>query len=188
MRRASYSQTEIASGYLFLFFVIALDHQNAIIGYFMLYRTMMRNIVLVGAGGTGMSGLAMMLYDLGYHNIVCINNIKTALTDRLERHGLQVVIGHGNYEVQIDDVVIYSDIQAIIDGPEISKSREYQQMPTPKHFHICLTYNQFLAEISKRFTTIGVSGSNGKTSTTALLIYALSQISGEQFVSQKFGL
>ena len=52
----------------------------------------MNNIVLIGAGGTGMSGLAMMLYDIGYKNIICINNIQTDLTNRLEHHGLKVII------------------------------------------------------------------------------------------------
>lgn len=141
----------------------------------------MNNIVLVWAWGTGMSWLAMMLFDIGYKNIVCINNVQTDLTDRLERHGLKVIIGHGNYTVDIKDFVIYSDIQAIIDGPEMTQSRIHQQSPTKKHFHICMTYNQFVSEISKRFTTISVSGSNGKTSTTAMAIWSLSNLIPEQF-------
>ena len=76
---------------------------------------MLHNIVLVGAGGTGMSGLAMMLYVLGYRDIVCINNVENDLTDRLKVHGLNVIIGHGNYEVDFHDFVIYSDIPAIVD-------------------------------------------------------------------------
>lgn len=146
-----------------------------VVEWFTIILYSMNNIVLVGAGGTGMSWLAMMLFDIGYKNIVCINNIQTDLTDRLSRHGLKVIIGHGNYQIDLHDVVIYSDIQAIIDGPEVTQSRLYQQSPTQKHYHICLTYNQFIAEISKRFTTISVSGSNGKTSTTAMMTWSLSQ-------------
>jgi UDP-N-acetylmuramate-alanine ligase len=125
-----------------------------------------------------MSWLAMMLFDIGYKNIVCINNIQTDLTDRLTHHGLKVIIWHGKYTIDIKDFVIYSDIQAIIDGPEIAQSRIYQQSPTKKHFHICMTYNQFIAEISKHFTTVSVSGSNGKTSTTAMAIWTLSSLQG----------
>ena len=77
--------------------------------------------------------------------------------------------------------MIYSDIQAIIDGPEIFQSRIYQQIPTPKHFHICITYNQFVAEISKHFKTVSLSGSNGKTSTTAMTIWSLSNLVPDQF-------
>ena len=141
----------------------------------------MKNIVLVWAWWTGMSWLAMMLFDIGYQNIVCINNIQTDLTDHLIAHGLKVFIWHGNYTVDIKDFVIYSDIQAIIDGPEIFQSRIYQQTPTPKHFHICITYNQFVAEISKHFKTVSLSGSNGKTSTTAMTIWSLSNLVPDQF-------
>ena len=34
-----------------------------------------------------------------------------------------------------------------------------------------MNYFQFLGEISKYFTTIGITGTNGKSSTTALTIY-----------------
>lgn len=128
-----------------------------------------------------MSWLAMMLFDIGYKNIICINNIQTDLTNRLVDHGLKVIIWHGNYTVDIKDFVIYSDIQAIIDGPEITQSRIHQQSPTKKHFHICMTYNQFIAEISKRFNTVSISGSNGKTSTTAMAIWSLSNLVPDQF-------
>ncbi len=128
-----------------------------------------------------MSWLAMMLFDIGYKNIVCINNVQTDLTDRLVRHGLKVIIWHGNYTVDIKDFVVYSDIQAIIDGPEITQSRIHQQSPTKKHFHICMTYSQFVAEISKRFDTVSITGSNGKTSTTAMAIWSFYNFLPEQF-------
>ena len=70
-------------------------------------------------------------------------------------------------------MVIYSDIPSIVEESEVSQSRIYQQSPTKKHFHICISYNQFIAEISKRFVTVAVTGSNGMTSTTGMLIYAL---------------
>ena len=147
--------------------------------YLIYYSFFMNNIVLVWAWWTGMSWLAMMLFDIWYKNIICINNIQTDLTNRLTHHGLKVIIWHGNYQVDSKDFVIYSDIQAIIDGPEITQSRSYQQSPTSKHYHICLTYNQFIAEISKRFVTVCVSGSNGKTSTTAMLSWSMSQMNHE---------
>jgi UDP-N-acetylmuramate-alanine ligase len=87
---------------------------------------------------------------------------------KIKVKGVKTFIGHGKYTVQKDDFVIYSDIPAIVDGPEITTSREYQKTPTKKYFHICLSYNQFIAEISKRFVTVSVAGSNGKTSTTGM--------------------
>lgn len=131
------------------------------------------NIVFVWAGGTGMSGLALMLFDLWYHNIVAIDAVESFLMKKIKDKGIKTYIGHGKYMIQKDDFVIYSDIPAIVAGPEISTSREYQKTPTKKYFHICLSYNQFIAEISKRFITISVAWSNGKTSTTGMLIYTL---------------
>lgn len=133
----------------------------------------MWNIVFVWAGGTGMSGLALMLFDLWYHNIVAIDAVESLLMTKIKVKGVKTFIGHGKYTVQKDDFVIYSDIPAIVDGPEITTSREYQKTPTKKYFHICLSYNQFIAEISKRFVTVSVAGSNGKTSTTGMLIYSM---------------
>lgn len=142
---------------------------------------MLNNIVFVWAGGTGMSGLAMMLYELWYDNIVCINDVTNDLTDKLEHRGLRVIIWHGNYKIDFHDFVIYADIQAIIDWPELTQSRLHQQDTTKKFYHITLSYPQFLAEISKYFISIGITGSNGKTSTSAMTTRVLSQLAPEQF-------
>ena len=99
----------------------------------------MWNIVFVWAGGTGMSGLALMLFDLWYHNIVAIDAVESSLMTKIKEKGIKTYIGHGKYTVQKDDFVIYSDIPAIVAGPEISTSREYQKTPTKKYFHICLS-------------------------------------------------
>lgn len=122
-----------------------------------------------------MSSLALLLYDLWYQNLVCIDAVDSSLMQKIRDKWIkQVIIWHGKYKVQKEDIVIYSDIPSIAQGPEVTQSREYQQTPTQKHFHICITYNQFIAEISKRFLTISVAWSNGKTSTTGMLIYVLS--------------
>lgn len=54
-----------------------------------------------------------MFQEIGYTNIVCIDANESQVTDKLKKAGLQVIIGHGNYEVQFTDFVIYSDIDAI---------------------------------------------------------------------------
>lgn len=136
----------------------------------------MWNIVLIGAGGTGMSGLTMLLDQLGYTNLVAINDVDNQLTARLHDRNIKVIIGHGRYQIQKDDFVIYSDVPAIITWPEVSQSRLYQQEPTKKHFHVCISYNQMIAEISKHFITIAVAGSNGKSSTTGMLMHILNLI------------
>jgi len=52
----------------------------------------MGNIVLVGAGGMGMSALAMLFQELGYSNIVCIDASQSEATDKLVAKGLKVVL------------------------------------------------------------------------------------------------
>jgi UDP-N-acetylmuramate-alanine ligase len=56
-----------------------------------------------------------MLHDLGYHNVIGINDRESQITQTLSAKGIHIIIGHGQYEVQPDDFVIYSDIPAIYD-------------------------------------------------------------------------
>jgi UDP-N-acetylmuramate-alanine ligase len=84
---------------------------------------------------------------------------------------VQIIIGHGQYEVQEDDFVIYVDVPSIIDGPELTRSRALQASET-KHYHMAMSYNQFVAELSKHMRTMCITGTNGKSSTTALAITA----------------
>ncbi|MBP7885011.1 hypothetical protein KAZ93_02460 [Patescibacteria group bacterium] len=61
-----------------------------------------------------MSGLAMLLDQLGYKNLIAINDVENQLTQRLHDRNIKVIIGHGVYTVQKDDFVIYSDVPAIV--------------------------------------------------------------------------
>jgi len=124
-------------------------------------------IVLVWAWWTGMSGVAWMLCDLWYTNIVCIDANQSELTDKLKTKGLQVIIGHGKYKVQLGDVVIYSEATA--ECEEVLEARKV--MKANKKVMVILNYFQFLGEISKYFTTTGFAGTNGKSSSAALAIH-----------------
>lgn len=130
------------------------------------------NIVLVGVGWSGMSALAGILYDLWYRNVVGIDAAEGEITQNLQRKWIQIIIGHGNYQVDPKDFVIYSDIESIKESPELQQSFRYQQQNL-KRYHKPYTYNEFLAELSKHFITIAITWTNGKSSTTALAITAL---------------
>ena len=126
----------------------------------------MRNIVLVGAGGTGMSGVAWILHDLWYTNIVAIDVIESQLTQRLKAKWIKTIIGHGKYKVMRGDIVIYSETAA--ECIEVLEARAV--MKAKKQPMIILNYFQFLGEVSKYFVSVGIAGTNGKSSTTALAI------------------
>ncbi len=132
----------------------------------------MRNIVLVWAWWTGMSGVAWMLHDLWYTNIVCIDANQSELTDKLKTKWLQVIIGHEKYKVHLGDVVIYSE--AVAESPEVLEARKI--MKENRKVMVILNYFQFLGEVSKYFTTIGFTGTNGKSSSTALAIHTAKKL------------
>lgn len=125
-------------------------------------------IVLIWIWWTGMSGVAGMLLDLWYADIVGIDSEHSQMTDRLESRWLHIIYGHGNYTVQWWDIVIYS--AAAQDSPEVQQAIALLQ-DHPQGMLVC-NYFQFLGEISKHCQTLAIAGTNGKSTTTALALYA----------------
>ena len=115
-----------------------------------------------------MSGIAGMFLDLWYSNIVWIDSEHSQLTDRLESRGLKIIYGHGNYDIQWGDMVIYS--AAAEQSPEVQQAIALLQ-DHPQGMLVC-NYFQFLGEISKHCQTLAIAGTNGKSTTTALALYA----------------
>ena len=114
-----------------------------------------------------MSGIAWMLHDLWYTNIICIDAIQSELTDRLQTKWLKVIIGHGKYKIQFWDTIIYSEATA--ESEEIIEAKKLRK--DKRKIMVILNYFQFLGEISKYFSTTWFAGTNGKSSTTALAIH-----------------
>lgn len=129
-------------------------------------------IVLVWAGWTGMSWVAWILNDLWYTNIICINNDQNELTDKLKAKWLNVIIGHGKYKVQLWDIVLYSEAAA--ECEEVLEARKI--MKANRKVMVILNYFQFLGELSKYFTSVGFTGTNGKSSSTALAIHTAKRL------------
>ncbi len=129
-------------------------------------------IILVWAWGTGMSGVAGMLSDLWYTNIICIDATQSELTDKLKAKGLKVIIGHGKCKVQLGDIVIYSEATA--ECEEVIEARKIKK--ATRKIMVILNYFQFLGEISKYFSTVGFTGTNGKSSSTALAIHTAKKL------------
>lgn len=126
------------------------------------------NIVLVWAGWSGMSAVAGILFELWYEKeLICLDWNQSELTDKLGKKGIKVLIWENKYKVWLFDHVIYSE--ACVNSPEVIAAKSYER--TPKQSRFIWNYFQFLWEISKYFTTIGIAGTNGKSSTTSMLIY-----------------
>ena len=125
------------------------------------------NIVLVWAGWSWMSAVAWILFELGYEKeLICIDWNQSELTDRLQKKWINILIWENKYKIWLFDHVIYSE--ACINSPEVKAAKSFER--TPKQSRFIWNYFQFLWEISKYFTTIWIAGTNGKSSTTSMLI------------------
>ena len=124
-----------------------------------------KHIHFVGIGGSGMSGIAEVLSNLGY-KISGSNLSDDATTKRLSRLGATVYIGHAkNHIGSADAVVISSAIKP--DNPEVLAARASNIPVVPRAM--------MLAELLRLRQGIGVAGTHGKTTTTSLIASVLAQ-------------
>lgn len=125
------------------------------------------NIVLIWAGWTWMSAIAWILYELGFwDNLICIDWYQSELTDKLEKKWLNVIIWQNKYTPKITDHIIYSE--ACANSNEVTIAKWYKK--DPKQMRFIWNYFQFIWEICKYFYTIWIAWTNGKSSTTSMLI------------------
>ncbi|MDO5457300.1 MAG: UDP-N-acetylmuramate--L-alanine ligase [Atopococcus tabaci] len=125
---------------------------------------MEKNYHFIGIKGSGMSALANILYDEGYH--VQGSDVETYFFTQvgLEMKNIPVLpFDESNIKENMSIILgnAFSD-----DHPEVVRAKELNLDVS--------RYNHFLGEYIKQYTSIGVSGAHGKTSTTGLLAHILS--------------
>ena len=118
-----------------------------------------RRIHMIGIGGTGMSGIAEVLVNLGYE--VSGSDIRaSAVTQRLQRKNITVFIGHAASNLGDADVVVSST--AVMDeNPELVAARAGRVPVVPRA--------EMLAELMRYRHGVAVAGTHGKTTTTSLI-------------------
>ncbi|MFA5668145.1 MAG: UDP-N-acetylmuramate--L-alanine ligase [Balneolaceae bacterium] len=119
-----------------------------------------RHIHMVGIGGIGMSGMAEILIQRGY-KITGSDGAQSETTDRLEKLGATIYIGHSTKNIEGADVVVYTSAVKATDNPETKAALE-KRIPTIKRA-------EMLAELMKMKFGIGVAGTHGKTTTTTMV-------------------
>ncbi len=124
-----------------------------------------KTIHFVGIGGAGMSGIAEVLLNEGYH-ITGSDLSANPVTDRLTGKGAHVFFGHSAEHVEKASVVVVST--AINEkNPELVAAKE-RRIPVVRRA-------EMLAELMRFRHGIAVAGTHGKTTTTALVTQIYSE-------------
>jgi UDP-N-acetylmuramate--alanine ligase len=124
-----------------------------------------QHIHFVGIGGSGMSGIAEVLLNLGY--AVQGSDLKAnAVTERLARLGATVFIGHAAAHLGSADCVVVSTAVGA-SNPEIAAALAKRIPVVPRA--------QMLGELMRFRYSIAVAGTHGKTTTTSLVASVLAE-------------
>ncbi|MDM0000195.1 UDP-N-acetylmuramate--L-alanine ligase [Variovorax sp. J22P240] len=122
-----------------------------------------RHIHFVGVGGSGMSGIAEVLLNLGY-KISGSDLSDSATLRRLAGLGITTCVGHDATNIAGADAVVTSTaVQA--DNPEVVAAREKRIPVVPRAL--------MLAELMRLKQGIAIAGTHGKTTTTSLVASVL---------------
>lgn len=123
------------------------------------------HIHMVGIGGTGMSGIAEVLLNLGYR--VSGSDLQSnEATQRLGRLGARIFKGHKGDHVRGADVVVISSAVKE-DNVEVQAARQSLIPVIPRA--------EMLAELMRMKYGVAVAGAHGKTSTTSMIAAVLEQ-------------
>ena len=124
-----------------------------------------RQLHYVGIGGSGMSGIAEVLHNLGYR--VTGSDLSDSPTlQRLQNLGIRTYVGHAEGNVEGADAVVTSTaVQA--ENPEVVAARRKQIPIVPRAV--------MLAELMRLKQGIAIAGTHGKTTTTSLVASVLAE-------------
>ncbi|MAL00744.1 MAG: UDP-N-acetylmuramate--L-alanine ligase [Alcaligenaceae bacterium] len=122
-----------------------------------------QSIHFVGIGGSGMSGIAEVLLNLGY--AISGSDIQeSAVTRRLASLGARVMIGHDAANIKGVGALVTSTA-VTSDNPEVLAARAARIPVVPRAL--------MLAELMRLKRGIAVAGTHGKTTTTSLVASVL---------------
>jgi UDP-N-acetylmuramate--alanine ligase len=124
-----------------------------------------RRIHFVGIGGSGMSGIAEVLLNLGYQ-VSGSDMAENAVTRRLAGLGAKVSLSHAAANVDGADAVVVSTAVAS-NNPEVIAARAKRVPIVPRAL--------MLAELMRLKQGVAIAGTHGKTTTTSLVASVLAE-------------
>jgi UDP-N-acetylmuramate--alanine ligase len=124
-----------------------------------------KHLHFVGIGGSGMSGIAEVLINLGFQ--VSGSDLgQNAATKRLKKLGATVYLGHAEQHLTNADAVVVSTAVGQ-DNPEVLAARARRIPVVPRAM--------MLTELMRLRQGIAVAGTHGKTTTTSLTASVLAK-------------
>lgn len=114
----------------------------------------------IGIKGTGMSALAIMLKDMGLE--VCGSDLEKHFFTEDELLKRDIPIFSFNPSNIKDNMTVIIGNAFLEDFPEVMQARNNLTCT-------CYRYHEFLGKLMSEYTSIAVSGSHGKTTTTTML-------------------
>lgn len=124
-----------------------------------------RNIHFVGIGGSGMSGIAEVMFNLGY-GISGSDLSDNSATRRLASLGIRISQTHDRDNIIGADAVVVSTAVKD-DNPEVIAARDRRIPVVPRAL--------MLSELMRFKQGIAVAGTHGKTTTTSLVASILAE-------------
>jgi len=128
-------------------------------------RHKVKRIHFDGIGGSGMSGIAEVLLNLGYH-VSGSDLVANPATERLAGLGAKVVLGHDAGNITAADAVVVSSAVKP-DNPDVKAAQARRIPVVPRAL--------MLAELMRLKQGIAVAGTHGKTTTTSLVASVLAE-------------
>jgi len=125
-----------------------------------------KKVHFIGIGGIGISALAQYYLAMGW-KVSGSDLVSSEITETLEKKGIKIFIGPHKAKNLTEDInlVVYS--QAVSSkNPELKKAKRLSSKNSKLKIK---SYPQALGELTKRYFTIAVSGTHGKSTTTAMI-------------------
>ena len=126
-----------------------------------------KKVHFIGIGGSGMISLVNLLMEKGGMEITGSDQKDFPLRKSLEKRGIKIFIGHRKENIQNPQLIIYSS-SIPKDNIEIKEAKK-RKIPIIHRF-------DFLVKLLDDKKVIAVSGSHGKSTTTAMIGYLLESL------------
>ncbi|CAC9601371.1 UDP-N-acetylmuramate--L-alanine ligase (EC 6.3.2.8) [uncultured Gammaproteobacteria bacterium] len=128
-------------------------------------KSRISKIHFIGIGGSGMSGIAEVLHNLGYQ-ISGSDVSQSGATDRLSKMGCEINLQHHQDNIKNAQAVVVSSAISPL-NVELVKAKQLHLPIVPRA--------EMLAEIMRFRFGIAIAGTHGKTTTTSIIAHILNQ-------------